>query len=41
MTLHLVEDEVPEERKGSRLALWRAELRQTLRLEGDIQEGEE
>ena len=41
MTLHLVEDEVPQERKGPRLALWRAERRQTLRLERDIQEGED
>ena len=40
-TLHLVEDEAPEERKGPRLALWRAERRQTLRLEWDIQEGED
>ena len=41
VTLHLVQDEVPEERKGLRLALWRAELRQTLRRERHIQEGEE
>ena len=32
---------MPEERKGPRLALWRAERRQTLRRERDIQEGEE
>jgi hypothetical protein len=41
VTLCLVQDEVPEERKGPCLALWRAELRQTLCLEWDIQEGEE
>jgi hypothetical protein len=40
VTLRLVPDEVPEERKGLRLALWWAELRQTLRLYRDVQEVE-
>ena len=41
LPLRLMEDELLEERKGPRLVLWRAELRQTLSLERDIQEGED